>query len=332
MDELFAPPPEAEGRFRRHLIAALGFSLGHSDVIGLAVSGGPDSMALLTLTAAVLPGRCMAATVDHRLREGSADEAAMVARHCAAIGVPHIILTPDHPIIGSSLQARAREVRYRLLAHWAAAAQLRAVATAHHLDDQAETFLLRAGRGSGISGLAGIRVRQHIDDMLVVRPLLGWRREALAELVRDVPHVHDPSNANERFDRTRVRRVLAPDGPIDVGGVARSAAILAQTDDDLRALIAMLWDERASSPSPGIVDLRIDRLPYQARRNLTQRALATVRAEAGIASPGFGEATSIEPLLARLALGETATQAGVIIKVRARATWRFSPAPPRRAH
>src|SRR4051794_20667325 len=125
--------------------------------IGIAVSGGPDSLALLLLAAAARPGKIDAATVDHGLRPGSREEAEMVAGVCAILGVPHAILTAqweNRPI--SAIQERAREERYRLLAHWAKERELDAIATAHHLDDQAETLLMRLARGSGVRGLAGM--------------------------------------------------------------------------------------------------------------------------------------------------------------------------------
>ncbi|WP_197976342.1 tRNA lysidine(34) synthetase TilS [Sphingomonas sp. CFBP 13720] len=125
--------------------------------LALAVSGGPDSMAMLALATAAFPGSIVAATVDHGLRADAADEAAMVARWCAAHAVPHATLTADRPPAGASLQAQARRLRYALLGDWALHTDATALATAHHADDQAETFLMRAARASGPAGLAGIR-------------------------------------------------------------------------------------------------------------------------------------------------------------------------------
>ncbi|WP_339501760.1 tRNA lysidine(34) synthetase TilS, partial [Pseudomonas canadensis] len=128
--------------------------------IALAVSGGPDSMAMLALAAAAFPGQVHAATVDHRLRAAAAAEARMVAAWCANAGVPHTTLVVAEPIGPGSVQARARAVRYELLLPWAAEIGASCLATAHHADDQAETFLMRAALGSGVAGLAGIRARQ----------------------------------------------------------------------------------------------------------------------------------------------------------------------------
>jgi tRNA(Ile)-lysidine synthetase-like protein len=153
--------------------------------IGIAVSGGPDSLALLVLAAAARPGEVEAVTVDHRLRPASRNEAEGVAAICAAIAVPHIILSArwtDPPT--ANVQARARDERYALLARWATDRRLAAVATAHHADDQAETLLMRLARGSGVSGLAGVRPSRTLSPgVALIRPLLGWRKlelEAIA--------------------------------------------------------------------------------------------------------------------------------------------------------
>ncbi|MFD1033066.1 tRNA lysidine(34) synthetase TilS [Sphingomonas hankookensis] len=131
--------------------------------LAIAVSGGPDSMALLALATTAFRGAIIAATVDHRLRAASTHEAAMVANWCHANHIPHATLAPDRPPAGASIQAQARHARYALLADWALAANACAIATAHHADDQAETFLMRAARGSGPAGLAGIRPRWAFD-------------------------------------------------------------------------------------------------------------------------------------------------------------------------
>ncbi|MGD9665700.1 MAG: tRNA lysidine(34) synthetase TilS, partial [Novosphingobium sp.] len=151
--------------------------------LGLAVSGGPDSLALLLLAEAVAPGRIEVATVDHGLRPESADEADMVAQICAENRLRHETLKVTVP--SGNVQDAARGVRYNALADWATRRGLDAVATAHHADDQAETLLMRLNRASGVAGLAGVRARGKIPgiDVPVLRPLLGWRRAELVEIV-----------------------------------------------------------------------------------------------------------------------------------------------------
>lgn len=312
-------------------VADLARLAGDAGTLALAVSGGPDSMALLILAAAARRGRVLAATVDHQLRTGSDDEAAMVARECAKLGVRHAILTPDTPIGGASLQAQAREARYSLLTGWARAQGADALATAHHADDQAETFLMRAARGSGLSGLAGIRARVEIEGLPVVRPLLEWRRAELRAIVRraGAPFVDDPANHDLRHDRTRFRQLLEQHEWLGVPQLAASAAQLAEVDADVRATAAWLWAERAIQ-NEGAVALNVQGLPLELRRRLVRRAVTAVRETNAIEEPAWSEAGGIEPLLDALSAGSGATRAGVKASAR-NDNWFFRPAPPRRA-
>ena len=295
----------------------------------LAVSGGPDSMAMLALAAAALPESIAAATVDHGLRPEAAAEARMVAAECAKLGIPHTTLTGTTSA-GASLQAQARTLRYRLLAAHARAIGAEAIATAHQADDQAETFLMRAARGVGLSGLAGIRASTIIDGVRVIRPLLDWRRAELRAIARraELPFVDDPANADDRHDRTRFRALLDANGWIDPSRLARAAAALAEADGDLRAVADWLWDARGRV-GEGEVMLDAANLPRGLQRLLARRAITAVRAEAGIAEPHWSEAANIESLLDALAQGRRATQAGVLAGPR-RGHWRFRAAPARR--
>ena len=323
-----APPSPAEtARFLADLTRVAGAV---PPRLALAVSGGPDSMAMLLLAAAALPGRVVVATVDHRLRERAQDEAALVARHCAGLGIPHAVLVPEAPIVGSSLQARAREARYALLSRWARAQGATCLATAHQADDQAETFLMRAARGSGLAGLAGIRQRVEIAGMTVVRPVLDWRRAELRAIVRraGAPFVDDPSNTDPRHDRTRFRDLLALHEWLGVPQLAASAAYLAEAERDLVATTDWLWGQRAE---PGEDDIRVtmDGLPRELRRRLARRAITAVREAHAIDAPVWSDAVAIEPFLDALDAGRAATQAGVKASIKAGA-WRFRPAPPRK--
>lgn len=194
---------------------------------GVAVSGGPDSLALLLLMHAIAPGGLEAATVDHRLRPEAADEAQIVAEICAALGVPHQILASDCVVTGS-VQAGARALRYRLLEQWRQERRIDFILTAHHADDQAETLLMRLNRASGVAGLASIRGR----NGQVLRPLLAWRRSELAAVVAAAGAVaaDDPSNGDMRFDRVRIRLQLASTPWLDPAALARSAQLLGEAD------------------------------------------------------------------------------------------------------
>ena len=296
----------------------------------LGVSGGPDSMAMLMLAASAFPGRIAVATVDHGLRPEAADEVRMVAAHCATLGVPHHALRPGEAIAGASIQAQAREVRYALLAEQARAIGAAAILTAHHADDQAETFLMRAARGAGLSGLSGVRARTVIAGVTVLRPLLDWRRAELRRIVRraEAPFVDDPANHDPRHDRTRFRQLLDGHEWLGVAQLARAAAQLAEADTDLRATVDWLWQERAQIDGDNVRIAAAD-LPRELGRRLARRAIGTVRAAAAIEAPAWNEGGNIEKLLDALGQGSRATQAGVIASVRS-GIWRFRPAPPRR--
>lgn len=330
------PPPNASdplagdaARFGDDLRRAIGRAPG--EAVLLAVSGGPDSMAMLALAHAALPGGVAVATVDHKLRAAAADEAALVARWCAGHGVPHAVLVPAAPIAGASLQARARTARYALLADHARAIGAACIATAHHVDDQAETFLMRAARGSGAAGLGGVRARTVIAGAVVVRPLLDWRRAELRAIVRrlDMAFVDDPANADPRHDRTRFRRLLDANEWLDAPNLARAAAALAEVDGDVRAITDWLWAERAVT-SGASVAVRHAGLPRELARRVVRRAIGAVRAAAGIEAPPWSESSNVEALLDSLAAGRRGTQAGVIAAPGAE-DWRFRPAPPRRS-
>ncbi|MBV1916478.1 MAG: tRNA lysidine(34) synthetase TilS [Sphingomonadaceae bacterium] len=213
--------------------------------LGLAVSGGPDSCALLLLASAALPGRVEAATVDHGLRRESAEEAEFVSRLCGRLGVVHQTCAVE--VAKGNVQSQARAARYAALAQWAEDRQLTAIATAHHADDQAETLLLRLNRASGVAGLAGTRARGKVPDtqLPVLRPLLDWRRSDLAEIVEQaaVIAVQDPSNLDDRFDRVRLRKALASSPWLHLEAIAQSASHLADADSALDWAMRREWEE-----------------------------------------------------------------------------------------
>lgn len=211
--------------------------------IGVAVSGGGDSMALLHLT--VEWGRqsgvrVAAATVDHGLRPGSAAEAAEVARICAGLGVTHRILCWHGKDRRGNLQQAARQARRELLRRWAAEEGLDHVLLAHTADDQAETFLMRLARGSGVDGLACMRPAD--ADGLFLRPLLAQRRAMLRDWLRSrgIAWIEDPSNEDPRFDRVKARRMLATLAPLGltVGRLGRTADHMAAARRTLREAAA----------------------------------------------------------------------------------------------
>ncbi len=252
-------------------------------------------MALLLLAAAAFSGRIEAATVDHGLRPEAAAEAGLVERACARLDIPHRILKVDIPFEGS-LQAAARRARYEALATWCRDRGLKALVTAHHADDQAETLLMRLGRGAGLSGLCGIRATRDLAGVLLVRPLLGWRRAELAVIVAEVETVADPSNADPDFDRARVRALLATiGGEIDPLRIAASAAYLAEADAALSWLVEEAIRTRVERSDQGRIAADLEGLPREVRR----RILAELIGESD--SPVDGP--TLETAMVRLEVG-----------------------------
>ena len=293
--------------------------------LGVAVSGGPDSLALLLLAAAARPGAVEAATVDHGLRAASRAEAETVAATCAGLGVPHAILAADWPEPpATALQEQARAMRYRLLAAWAAERGLDALATAHHADDQAETLIMRLNRGAGVRGLAGIRPRARVPgaDLPLLRPLLDWRRTELARVCADagLEPAADPSNRDEQYERVRIRRALADSGLLRVKAVARSARHLAEADEALDRVAESLATTRLAADGEA---LTID--PAGLPREIQRRLLRLAFGRCDSPQP---RGPDLERAMDALLRGATTTLGG--LKLDGRAGWRLTAAPPRR--
>ena len=310
-------------RFRADLDALVS----HQARIGVAVSGGPDSLALLLLAAAARPGQVEAATIDHGLRTESRGEAEMVAGVCDRLGVPHAILTARwSEIPETAIQERARKERYLLLGYWAEERGIDAIVTAHHAEDQAETVLMRLTRGAGVRGLAGIRPRSISPGAHVrlVRPLLGWRRSELERVCGDagVTPIADPSNQDERFERVRVRRSLSGLDWLDSGAVALSAANLADADAALDWAMKEEWT-RSVQEKRGSIVYRASEVPVEIVRRLVARAIRRLATE-GDREPRGPELTR---LVTALSNGETATLRGV--QCRGGTEWHFIPSPNR---
>jgi tRNA(Ile)-lysidine synthase len=303
--------------------------------LGLAVSGGPDSLALLLLAHAALPGRIAVASIDHGLRPEAAGEVALVERIAGERGIPFTPITVS--LAPGNLQAQARAARYAALARWAATAGLGAVATAHHADDQAETLLMRLNRGSGLAGLAGVRPRTAIagSEVTLLRPLLGWRKAELASVVAaaGITPASDPANTNPDFERARMRANLAAADWLDPVQIAASAAHIAEGWQALEWYAELDWHEMVmredgADGAPGFT--------YCAN---VPRVIA-IETILGIIRELGGHATRAEAARAwdRLWAGENASLGGVLavpgvervekVGVPMR-VWRFRPEPLR---
>ncbi len=320
--------------------------------IALAVSGGPDSLALLLL-AHRAGFDAVALTVDHGLRPEAAAEAEQVAAICAGLGVPHAVLPVTVPR-AASIQAAAREARYAALANWCEAHGVRWLMTAHHADDQAETLLMRLSRGSGLGGMSGIRARRPIhgpvddpDDpldgraggdvygcaggrvgdcvdrhaVMLLRPLLAQRKQDLAALVESagITAADDPSNRSAAYDRTAVRAMLAGGG-VDAAGAAATAKHLAEAEAALAWVADEAWAGRARRIGED-VSLDCRGLPAEVARRLALRAFREI-------SGTEPDGPALQRLLSALSAGRGGTLCGV--RAESGPYWRFGRETQRR--
>ena len=318
-------PAEILDRFRADLDALIE----PGTPFGVAVSGGPDSLALLLLAAAARPGEIAAATVDHALRRGSRDEAETVADICERLGVPHAILAIEWDIPpDSAIQERAREVRYGVLAAWMQECGFSVVTTAHHLDDQAETLVMRLNRGAGVRGLSGMRPLASVPghpDLRLARPLLGWRQADLAAVcaAASVKPFADPSNEDHRHERVRVRSALGEADWLDPEALARSASNLADADDAVEWAAAMEWTRFATFGEDEVA-YRPSSAPAEIVRRIVARAIEELGTEG---EPDDLRGRELDRLITELEAGRTATLRGV--RCEGGAEWHFTRAAPR---
>lgn len=226
--------------------------------VGVAVSGGADSTALLHLLVdahAELPLDLHVLHVDHRLRPASEADALAVVGLASGLRLPCRVLCPSVDLIGgASVEAAAREARYEALEDAADELGLSRILTAHTLDDQAETVLLRMLRGTGVKGLRAIAPERG----RIVRPLLAVRRQELRTYLRErgIPWLEDPSNDDLRFDRNWLRSEILPRLEARRPGVAANLARLAdlaRADEAALGEMAAGALRRARLPAPGVL-------------------------------------------------------------------------------
>jgi len=295
---------------------------GRGQSVAVAVSGGADSLAL----ALMLGPWCRdhgvgltALTVDHGLRKAAADEARQVGRWLKQHDIPHVILTWRGEKPDSNIQDQARLARYRLMGEWCRAQGVGKLFLAHHQDDQAETFLIRLFRGSGVDGLAAMQAMTDFplplldaegDKLMLCRPLLSVAKDRLKATLRhmDQPWIEDPSNENESYTRVRVRRLL---NDSDIEGLnaerlARTAGRMAR----VRSLLQGLTDELATKAvtcfPQGHCVVRLAPL-LAAHEEIALRLLArlTRRVSGGAYGPRLGR---LEALYVKLKAGTFAGQ------------------------
>ncbi|WP_298919712.1 tRNA lysidine(34) synthetase TilS [uncultured Roseobacter sp.] len=282
--------------------------------LGVAVSGGGDSVALLHLLHEIARNQRLqlcAVTINHGLRTEAEVEAAFVAELCAGLDIPHKVLRWDGWTGQGNLQNAAREARYSLIAAWAKSQQLSHVALGHTQDDQAETVLMRLARGAGVDGLAAMGPSRARDGITWLRPLLQVSRASLREMLQDreIRWCEDPSNDDLRFDRIKLRQALTVLEPLGI-----SAAALSQVADNMaRTRIAL--NAHAVSAARKITTeqagaLKVDwsgfdALPAETARRIMIRALQWISG-AGYAPRG----RSVQKLMDGLRAGHNGTLEG----------------------
>ena len=228
--------------------------------LGVAVSGGGDSVALLHLLAdwAREGGPDLqVVTVDHALRPESAIEAEGVAGTCRSLGLEHQILRwQDWNGKGNLLDA-ARRARMRLIADWAKENGIGHIALGHTLDDQAETFLMRLGRGSGVDGLAAMAQRRTALGVIWERPLIDVRRAELREFLdaRGATWVDDPTNEDTAFDRIKARHALGILEPLGItpDRIADTVFLMSMARKVLQGAVGRLAANHAREVAGGVI-------------------------------------------------------------------------------
>lgn len=287
--------------------------------VAAALSGGPDSTALLHLLhrwAGETGRHVTALVVDHGLRPDSAAEAALAAERARALGTDAVVLTRAGGKPAAGLQETARAARYALMLGWCREHGVKDLFLGHHLDDQAATVLMRLRRGSGLDGLAAMRPGSERGGVRLLRPLLAVRRGELRDWLaaRGAPWIEDPSNDSPDFERNRLDRLLAE---LDEdGALTARLARLARRSERAAAALDRAADEAFARLCPGgpadmlEIDLAGWRaLPDEIALRVLDRAIAAVAGE----RPPLGR---LEDAMARLTDQRRVTVGGAVLACR----------------
>ncbi|APG62337.1 tRNA lysidine(34) synthetase TilS [Sphingorhabdus lutea] len=312
--------PEISQKFLKNIVQLIPILGQDNNKLLIAVSGGPDSLALMLLAQHHFTGNVMAATIDHQLRSEAAQEADYVAQICSQIGMPHFIekITVSR---NANIQSSARAERYKALHRIADAQNGQWILTAHHADDQLETMMMRLARGSGIDGLSGVRPQ----NGNIIRPLLNFTKDELQQICDDaaIAPIIDPSNQNVDFDRVRFRNWLSqPQTPINAISAAQSAHALQQANDAISWSSDILWAQHHAQSNDIIMLKNMEKLPHIYQRRLVLRAISCIENDVKIR----GEQLSM--IIENLLSMKKAT-IGDIIYYNKQSVWTFETAPKR---
>ena len=295
-------------------------------VIGLAVSGGPDSLALMLLaqrwaSALDTPPRLIVYSLDHGLRPEAGSEVQMVLREAEKLGLDArgLSWTGEKPPTG--VQEAARQARYRIIGEAMQADGASLLLTAHHRADQAETVLMRLAHGSGVEGLKGMTSLSQVENITVFRPLLDVEPASMALLVEEagLTPVSDPSNKDSAYERVRWRKrlpQLAEDG-LDSATLSRFANRMAEADLALTQMADAAFDELVTLDGFGAASLPQDAF-HALSPAIGRRVLArTLNIVGGRQKPrALGQ---IEKLYDQIAMGDlprAATLLGAVVRLK----------------
>jgi len=288
------------------------FRLTPGQKFALAVSGGPDSMALAYCASRWAREHnfsAIAFIVDHGLRPESSAEAEETRKRLTVLGLQSEILRWDHAPVVTRLHASARKARYGLLTEACRRHSLIHLMLAHQREDQAETILMRLAKGSGIDGLAGMRDQSVMDDVLLLRPLLNIPKERLVATCRaaKIDFIEDASNSSDKFARGRLRKVmpllaeegLTLDRLIDLGNRAHDAK------EALEYYTQVFLREASDRNAAGVIHMKMEKL-QQLPRAIATRALTLALQDVHKADYAPEYASLTQLLQALLAGGEMA--------------------------
>ena len=301
---------------RDRLVRLIRDGLPAGKTIGVALSGGGDSTALLHLC--LRAGLAVeAVTVDHRLRPESADEAAAVHATCAALGVSHEIRVWDHGPVTGNLMDAARRARLALIADWAQSRGIDTVALGHTRDDQAETVLMGLARSAGLAGLSGMRPAFDMGNVHVLRPLLMAGRDELRVWLQaeGIGWIDDPTNDNDRFARIKARKALTELAPLGITAerLAEVAGHLASAQTALSAQVAEVAARHMVAEAGALrIATGLWSEPYELQRQVVVAGLLWLTA-----ADYPPRAADLARLIQAMAAGRHATLAGC----RARSGW-----------
>ncbi len=242
------------------------FNLNAMQKIAIAVSGGADSMALALLLQQYCANHGVelhALHVNHGLREEAEAEAQTVQQwlHLRHINVH--ILRPATSIaaMNGNLMQNARNIRYELMQQYCAKHGIKVLFVAHHAEDQAETFLMRLGRASGVDGLCAMKQQTQMGNITILRPLIGLRKCDLIQYLQDnnQPWIEDPTNHNHKYMRSKMRSLLPilADAGVSIERINKSTQHLARTADFLHQH-TQIWLEQNNCLSDNIVKLPVE--------------------------------------------------------------------------